>query len=183
VDTTDQPISTSRTHGRYGQAGGDTIDPSITCDNPESINAFILEQTMNEGSNNDNCAKHLQNKMRQYVDTSALQPERFMMDLKKARRMMHTIERGYLLTTSQATILFVHGLKKELRKEMLRLIGMPGSEIKHWPMIPADEAPEVSTAILREYGDFAQHLYTTMSAEGDITATMVISAFAVRDTG
>jgi hypothetical protein len=96
---------------------------------------------------------------------------------------MHTIERGYDLTTSQATILFVHGLNKELRKEMGRLLLIPGNTIKHWTEIPADESPEVSTIRLREYGELAQHLYTKMATEGDITSSSVISLFAVRDTG
>ncbi len=160
-----------------------TIDPSITCDYPESINEFILEQTMNESAKKDRCAKHILYTMMQVKETAELQPERFMMDLTKARHSMHTIERGYELTISQATILFVHGLNKELRKEMRRLLIIPGNKIKHWTVIPADEAPEVSTVRLREYGELAQHLYTKMATEGGGTASLVISLFAVRDTG
>ena len=66
---------------------------------------------------------------------------------------------------------------------MGRLLLIPGNKIKHWTVIPADEPPEVSTVRLQEYGELAQHLYTKMATEGDITSSYVISLFAVRDTG
>ena len=87
--------------------------------------------------------------MRVWKDTSEIQPERFMMDPVKTREMMSTIERAYDLTTSQATILCVEGLNKEIRKEMGRLMLTPNNTIKHWSVIPEDEPPEVSTQRLR----------------------------------
>ena len=117
------------------------IDPDITCNYPESINDFILEQIMNEIAKKDRGSQYLLSKTKVWIQTSALQPERFMMDLKKTRQVMHTIEMGYDLTTSQATILFVNGLNTELRKEMGRLRLISGNTIKRWTKIPAEESP------------------------------------------
>jgi hypothetical protein len=69
----------------------------------------------------------------------------FLRDNPHVRRtveqVMHTIEMGYDLTTSQATILFVNGLNTELRKEMGRLLLIPSNTIKRWTKIPAEESP------------------------------------------
>ena len=78
-----------------------------------------------------------------------------MMDLTKTREIMSTIGRAYDLTTSQATLLFVDGLNKEIRKEMGRLLLAPNNTIQHWSVIPEDEPSEVSTLRLREYGTLA----------------------------
>jgi hypothetical protein len=96
---------------------------------------------MNEIAKKDRGSQYLLSKTKVWIQTSALQPERFMMDLKKTRQVMHTIEMGYDLTTSQATILFVNGLNTELRKEMGRLRLISGNTIKRWTKIPAEESP------------------------------------------
>jgi hypothetical protein len=116
-------------------------------------------------------------------DTCHMQPERFIMDINRTRQMMATIERGHLLTTIQARLLFMKGVNQDVRMEIARLILLPDNRRAHWTVVPENETQVDAEEKLRELGKLAQQLYMKLSNEGMIAASSVVSLFVAQEAG